>query len=64
MEELIKRFNININRIRRANTYFRSKKAGKKAEAELSSIIDDCNNICTELQSKGYDISKLDMNIT
>lgn len=64
MEELIKRFNININRIRNANEYFRNNNAGKKAENELNYIIDDCNDICTELQAKGYDVTKLDMNIT
>ena len=64
MDELIKKFNLNINRIRNANTYFKSNKGNDKAQAELNSIIEDCNNLCTELQAKGYDISKLNMNIT
>ena len=39
-------------------------KAIKKAELELQNIINNCNDICNELQTKGYDISKLDMNLT
>ncbi len=64
MDELIKKFNININRIKRANIYFKNNNAGKKAENELNIIIDDCNKICTELLAKGYDITKLNMDIT
>lgn len=64
MDELIKKFNANIKRIRNANEYFRNNNAGKKAENELNSIIDDCNKICTELQANGYDMSKLNMDIT
>lgn len=64
MEELIKKFNTNINRIRKANIYFRNNKGSEKAEQQLQGIIDECNDICNELQGKGFDISKLDMNIT
>lgn len=64
MEELIKKFNTNINRIRKANQYFKNNKSSEKAEQQLQGIIDDCNDICNELQDKGYDVSKLDMNIT
>lgn len=64
MEELIKKFNTNINRIRNANIYFKNNAGNQKAYLELQNIIDDCNNICTELQAKGYDITKLNMDIT
>ena len=64
MEELIKKFNGNINRIRKANQYFRNNKSSEKAEQQLQGIINDCNDICNELQGKGYDINQLDMNIT
>ena len=64
MDELIKKINKNINRIRKANIYFKNNKGNEKAELELQNIIDNCNNICNELQGKGYDISKLDMDIT
>lgn len=64
MEELIKKFNTNINRIRNANKYFKNNKGSQKAELKLQGIIDECNDICNELQGKGYDLSKLDMEIT
>ena len=64
MEELIKNFNQNINRIRKANDYFRNNKSSEKAEQQLQGIIDNCNDICNELQGKGFDVSKLDMNLT
>lgn len=64
MEELIKKFNTNINRIRKANDYFRNNKSSEKAEQQLRGIVDECNDICNELQGKGYDVSKLDMNLT
>lgn len=64
MEELIKKFDKNINRIRNANQYFKNNKGNQKAELELQNIINNCNDICNELQGKGYDISKLDMDIT
>lgn len=64
MEELIKKFNANINRIRKANEYFKSNKGNDKAEQELQNIIDECNDICNELENKGFDIRKLDMNLT
>lgn len=64
MDDLVNKFNKNMDRIRNANKYFRSNQGNDKAEQELQNIIDDCNNICTELQVKGYDISKLNMDIT
>lgn len=64
MDELIKKFNINIKRIRDANVYFKNSKGNKKTELALQKIIDECNDICTKLQAKGYDINKLDMDIT
>lgn len=64
MDELINKFNNNINRIRNANQYFRSHQGNDKAEKELQNIINDCNNICNELQAKGYDTSNLNMDIT
>lgn len=64
MEELIKNFNQNINRIRKANDYFRNNKSSEKAEQQLQGIIDNCNDIYNELQGKGFDVSKLDMNLT
>ena len=64
MEELIKKFNGNIKRIRDANIYFKNNAGSQKAELKLQSIIDECNDICNELQGKGCDISKLDMDIT
>lgn len=64
MEELIKKFNANINRIRKANVYFRNNKGSEKAEQQLQGIIDDCNDICNKLQGKGYDVNQLDMDIT
>lgn len=64
MDELIKKFNLNINRIRKANQYFKINNGNAKAEHELKNIIDDCNNICVELQVKGYDLNKLNMDIT
>lgn len=64
MEELIKKFNTNINRIRKANQYFKNNKSSEKAERQLQGIIDECNDICNELQGKGYNLSKLDMEIT
>ena len=64
MEELIKKLELNINRIRKANQYFKNNKSSEKAEQQLQGIIDDCNDICNELQGKGYDLSKLDMNLT
>jgi len=64
MDELIKKFNININRIRKANQFFKNNKGNEKMEQELNNIIMDCNNICNGLQAKGYDITKLNMEIT
>jgi len=63
MDELIKKFNININRIKRANIYFRNNKGNDKVELELQNIINDCNDICNKLLAKGYDITKLNMEI-
>lgn len=64
MDDLINKFNNNINRIRKANQYFKSHQGNDKTEQELANIINDCNDICNELQAKGYDISKLNMDIT
>ncbi|MBP1924608.1 hypothetical protein J2Z76_000461 [Sedimentibacter acidaminivorans] len=64
MDELIKKFNININRIRKANWYFKNNKGTIEAEHELDNIIIDCNDICNKLKAMNYDIGKLDMNIT
>ncbi len=64
MDELIKKFNININRIRKANQYFKKNKGNIEAEKELDIIINDCNHICNKLRAMNYDIGKLDMNIT
>lgn len=64
MEELIKKLELNINRIRKANDYFRNNKSSEKAEQQLQGIIDDCNDICNELQGKGFDIKKINMDIT
>ena len=64
MEDLIKKFNTNINRVRKANQYFKEHQGNDKAEHELNNIINDCNNICKELQAKGYDVTKLNMDIT
>jgi len=63
MDELIKKFNININRIRKANQFFKSNKGNEKMEQELNNIIMDCNNICNQLKAINFDIDKLDMNI-
>lgn len=64
MDELIKKFNLNINRIRKANQYFKNNKGNEKMEQELNNIIMDCNNICNQLKAMNFDIGKLDMNIT
>lgn len=66
MDELIKKFNTDIKRIRKANIYFKNNpyKENKKAETELNNIINNCNNICNELLALGYDISNLDMDLT
>ena len=64
MEDLIKKFNANINRIKKANIYFRNNKGNDKAELELQNIINDCNDICNKLLAKCYDITKLNMEIT
>lgn len=63
MDKLIKRFNLNINRIRKANQYFKKNKSNA-AEKELNNIINDCNNICNQLKAMNFDLNKLDMNIT
>lgn len=63
MNELINKFNINMNRIRNANKYFKNNQGNYKAEQELQNIINECNDICTKFQAKGYDLSKLDMNL-
>ncbi|MDF2881688.1 MAG: hypothetical protein K0R54_2245 [Clostridiaceae bacterium] len=64
MDELIKKFNLNINRIRKANQYFKNNKVNAKAEQELNNIIMDCNDICNKLQGMGFDLNKLNMDIT
>lgn len=64
MDELINKFNININRIRKANQYYKTQQGTDKTDKELDSIIMECNNICNYLKAKGYDISKLNMDIT
>lgn len=64
MDELIKKFNININRIRKANQFFKNNKGNDNAEQELQNIISDCNDICNKLQAFGYDLTKLNMEIT
>ena len=64
MDELIIKFNANINRIRKANQYFKSNQGSQNAEQQLQGIIDDCNDICNKLESKGFDLKELDMNLT
>ena len=64
MEKLVNKFNKNIKRIRDANTYFRKNKGTLKAQMELQNIVNKCNDICNELESKGFDLSQLDMNLT
>lgn len=64
MDKLIEKFNKNINRIRNANQYFKNNTGNQKAYLELYNIIDDCNDICIKLQAKGYDLNKLNMDIT
>lgn len=64
MDELIKRFNININRIRKANEYYKTHQGNEKTDKALQNIVNNCNDICTKLQAKGYDITKLNMDIT
>lgn len=64
MEELIKRFNINIVRIRRANKFYRAHEGNSKTDQELSNIIMDCNDICNKLLAHGFDINTLNMDIT
>jgi hypothetical protein len=64
MDELIKKFDINIGRIRKANQYFRHNEGNRKTELTLDVIINECNDICNELILAGYDITTLNMEIT